>query len=395
MRGIVIVRGGALGDFILGLPLLDSLRASHPGIRITLVAPRSWLPLAWRPDASVLLVALDDPAIGAMYAGTSPRLDSPALRESGSSRLPESGRALPGSSDPTRVLPAAHALVRKPDLALLLFGTVDPLFEVAWRALEPVHLAWYPSLPEPGRTLHAVDHLLGVLDVFDLGPGGGSAAGAWYTTALREPATRGAIPHIDLSAIEASSAEGWLDARGVDRDRPLVAIHPGSGGRWKCWPTERFARAASMLAERAAAQLLVVSGPADDEIVQAFRDSLGDTRVVEAASLPVRQLAAILARCSLFIGNDSGVTHLAAAVGCPTIALFGPTDDRVWGPRGRHVTIRRGVNAGASPPLPLPATWWRERPTEPDLSVATVLEVASSVGAWAPEAGTRSPRDDM
>lgn len=277
----------------------------------------------------------------------------------------------------------------KLDLVLLLFRTVDPLFEAAWRALGPRQLLRYLALPEPGQTAHAVDHLLAVLDVLDPSDGRAPAAGAYCTMPLRRSAAFNPTPRVWVGDDEAVAAAEWLHAHGLQEGRPLVALHPGSGGRWKCWPAERFAAVASALARRADAQLLLVSGPADAEIVQTFRNSVEATRVIEAASLPVCQLAAILARCSLFIGNDSGVTHLAAAVGCPTLALFGPTDDRVWGPRGTHVTILRGVNAGAAPPDPLPAAWWRGRPPEPDLSVDAVLDAAFAVAARTPRAATQ------
>jgi len=62
--------------------------------------------------------------------------------------------------------------------------------------------------------------------------------------------------------------------------------------------------------------------------------------------LPLRTLAGVLARCSVYVGNDSGVSHLAAAVGAPTVAIFGPTDPRVWGPRGPRVQTVGGPDAG-------------------------------------------------
>lgn len=66
-----------------------------------------------------------------------------------------------------------------------------------------------------------------------------------------------------------------------------------------------------------------------------------DAPLLHAESLV--ELARSLAGARLYIGNDSGVSHLAAAVGCPTVVLFGPTDPRVWAPRGGHVTVVRGM----------------------------------------------------
>ena len=63
-------------------------------------------------------------------------------------------------------------------------------------------------------------------------------------------------------------------------------------------------------------------------------------------SLSITELAARLARCRLFVGNDSGVTHLAAAAGCPTVALFGESDQRTWAPRGKRVSVIASTSRG-------------------------------------------------
>src|SRR5262249_62383936 len=64
----------------------------------------------------------------------------------------------------------------------------------------------------------------------------------------------------------------------------------------------------------------------------------------------LRQLAALFERATVFVGNDSGLSHLAAAVGCATLVLFGPTDPAVWAPTGARVRVVRGAGAGAADP---------------------------------------------
>ena len=114
----------------------------------------------------------------------------------------------------------------------------------------------------------------------------------------------------------------------VDGPRERVAvIHPFSGSPRKNWPLERF-RALARGLERVM-RIEWRRGPEDPEL---------DGAVVTE---DLYELACRLARASLYVGNDSGITHLAAAVGAPVLALFGPTDPAVWAPRGDHVRIAR------------------------------------------------------
>jgi len=99
-----------------------------------------------------------------------------------------------------------------------------------------------------------------------------------------------------------------------------AVIHPFSGSPRKNWPLERFRQAASILERRMPVSWC--AGP-EEELDGAVRFP------------DLRGLARWLAAASVYIGNDSGISHLAAACGVPVIAMFGPTDARVWAPRGR------------------------------------------------------------
>jgi heptosyltransferase-2 len=123
--------------------------------------------------------------------------------------------------------------------------------------------------------------------------------------------------------------------------RPLVALHPGSGSAKKNWPIDRWIEVANRLvASEPHPELLLIVGEADEEQGNAFRsgiDPRASLRIARDLSLP--HLAAVLANCALFLGHDSGISHLAAAAGTPCVVLFGPTDPAIWGPTHPHVTI--------------------------------------------------------
>ena len=113
-----------------------------------------------------------------------------------------------------------------------------------------------------------------------------------------------------------------------------TVIHPGSGSPQKNWPLERFIELGRKLGERGH-RAAWIRGPAEPEL-----DGVGvGIEVIDRPTIHV--LAATLAGSSLFIGNDSGVSHLAAAVGAPTLVIFGPTDPAVWAPDGTGVETLR------------------------------------------------------
>ena len=140
---------------------------------------------------------------------------------------------------------------------------------------------------------------------------------------------------------EPPSADGLplpgLRPPGEDRPRAgPVVLHPGSGGEWKCWPPERFAE----LAQRLDARVALLEGPADGSACGVVRGYFPAAEIARSSDL--EDAAALIASATLYVGNDSGVTHMAAALGTPTVAVFGPTDPAVWRPLGRSVRVVRG-----------------------------------------------------
>lgn len=172
----------------------------------------------------------------------------------------------------------------------------DGRIEAALRDCGIGEVRVFPGLPPPGWTRHAAEYYAKCLGFCDLPP-------------LR------------------------LVFDPYDRKRDIL-IHPGSGGSVKNWPLERFETIANELTCRGR-NVTWLLGPAEDQLtLSASADVLRPTSVLS--------LARILTSARGYLGNDSGVTHLAAACGCPTVAVFGPTDPGVWAPRGEHVQAIAG-----------------------------------------------------
>ena len=137
---------------------------------------------------------------------------------------------------------------------------------------------------------------------------------------------------------EQQAADEFLLSAGVDAKRPLVLIAPGSGWSGKNWLSERFGEVAAWLATERRAQIAWIGGP--DEAGLVPKDRTGDYHWFGEVPLPV--LAAAMPRARLFVGNDGGLLHFAAAQGVPTVSIWGPTSPGKWGPKGeRHRQIRK------------------------------------------------------
>ena len=130
--------------------------------------------------------------------------------------------------------------------------------------------------------------------------------------------------------------------------RPRIAIHPGSGSfsLARRWPLERFVALADVLARELSATIVLVGGSSETELGRAIAGAVGSAALDLTGRTNLRQLGAVLQHCDLFVGNDSGVLHIAAAVGTPVAAIFGPSNHRAWGPwrptqQGRPAVVLR------------------------------------------------------
>jgi len=268
---ILVLRGGALGDFLVTLPALRLLRSRWPAARIELVGNARAAELGVRDGCLDAAHSQHEARWGALFA--------PAP------------------------LPAALA---------------------GWIETFDLVLSYWP---DPDGTLGAR---------FPLRPGQTFLAGTAAPTVA--PAARHFCEPLRSLGLAADDFRSRLTCSTAPEDRDSepapVAIHPGSGSPAKNWPAERWQGLVSQLE----VPVILVLGEAERERWNASRvrrlASARSHRIDVADCLPLPELAAVLQRCRLFLGHDSGVSHLAAAVGTPCVLLFGPTDPSMWAPPG-------------------------------------------------------------
>jgi heptosyltransferase-3 len=157
---------------------------------------------------------------------------------------------------------------------------------------------------------------------------------------LQDPAAQ-----IFPSSKEVAAAAALL----AELRRPIMAIHPGSGGERKNWPLEGWlALQNKMLEDARIGHLLVIGGESDSQRLAQMGLTGRAERQSFLENLPLPLLGAILSQCGFFVGHDSGISHLAAAVGVSCLLLFGPTDPEVWSPANRGVCVLRAPSGQLS-----------------------------------------------
>lgn len=171
----------------------------------------------------------------------------------------------------------------------------------------------------------------------------GAIVNAFHTAGVAEAR---AFPGLPPAGWRRHASAYYAECLGVTPGAPLrlnlqpepvadVIVHAGSGGRMKNWPLDRFHQVTRVFIEHGYT-VGWSRGPAEEELA-------APAGVCVLQGLSLTRLASALAGARLYIGNDSGITHLAAASGCPTLAIFGPTDPVVWAPRGPNVCVRLGA----------------------------------------------------
>jgi heptosyltransferase-2 len=325
---ILAVKQADLGDLLSVTPALQALREAHPSARIDLLVPPASAGLLEGADFLDRIITYDK------YVFDSLR----------------------GLLSPSAVLSALGLLVRlrreRYD-ALALFHH----FATRWGSIKFRALALAVGSPvraglDNGRggflTLHALDRGFGTMHEVEYwlavaGLLGANAGGGW----------RPSLPIAEAHRAEASRLLHGIGNRHAMQRSPLVAFHPGAG--WyslaRIWPAERFAEVARRLVDMYDADIVVVGGPDEVEMaagMEAHVERPGRVHVM-AGRTSIHVTAALIARCDLFVGNDSGPMHIAAAVGTPVVAVFGPSNWAAWGPYvpadepSPHTVVRRDL----------------------------------------------------
>jgi ADP-heptose:LPS heptosyltransferase len=152
-------------------------------------------------------------------------------------------------------------------------------------------------------------------------------------------------PQLFVSEETQAEADDFLHSRSAESG-PILAVSPSANWVGKTWPAERYAvLIARLLGPKGPlpdGRLLLLGGPDDKRTAEAVRREVPRRRVIDATGeVDLLVAHAMLKRARLFVGNDSGLMHLAAAAGAPTLGLFGPSDDRVYAPWGPHARALR------------------------------------------------------
>jgi lipopolysaccharide heptosyltransferase II len=324
LQKILLVRVDLLGDVIYAMAAADALRDRYPTAHIAMLTLPHTAALARLNPSLDEVVALDTNRI----------------------------RSLRGTLDPSTWLDYMRILrrlrSRQFDLCISLYGRMGSLCAFLSGAKRSIGYAAeaYPLLlsdPVSGgrhqERLHEVEYVRRL---------------ARYAGAERPP-DRIALT-IPEDALE--RARRLLNGHGISDDERLVVIHPGAvNGSAKRWPEEHWARLAETLSQRESIKIVLIGAEIDRVVAERV---LGATRadissLVGSTDLPV--LAAVLARANLVVSGDSGPLHLAVALGRPLVAIYGPTDPRIYGPhRPATTTIIHRADLPCSPCYSLATT---------------------------------------
>lgn len=284
MNRILVIRGGALGDFVLTLPAIKLLRDRFPEAHLEILGSPHILALAEKRFYADAIRSIDPAPFARFFANNT--------------ELPGELAAYFGSFD----------------LILSYLFDPDGIFEANLRRCGIQE--FISGTPRLDHREHAARQLARPLEALRLYLGS-TAAKIFPTAADRE------------------SARDFLG----DPSRRLIAFHPGSGSETKNWPITHWQELGSRLLEMGH-ELLVISGEADEQRARSLAEAWKGQAVQFARNLPLPLLAAILENRS-FVGHDSGISHIAAAVGARCVLLFGWTDPAIWAPANENVTVLR------------------------------------------------------
>ena len=285
MNRILVIRGGAIGDFILTLPALKALRDAYPHAHIEILGYKHIAVLAENRFYAQAVRSIEYGPLSTFFAKN--------------------------AELPSELLTYFAGF----DLVISYLYDPDGIFESNLRRCGVELLIRGPA--KIGKGEHAARQL------------------AWPMQEL-------GLAVEDLGAKAYPSSEDRQRAQQFLRDlpRPLVVFHPGSGSKRKNWPLENWIDIGNGLLglDDFQGSLVIVSGEADEDRVRSLRAIWKNERVQFAKNFPLPNLAVVFEN-AIFVGHDSGISQLAAAAGANCILLFGPSDPEVWAPKNEKVQI--------------------------------------------------------
>jgi heptosyltransferase III len=287
MNRILVIRGGAIGDFILTLPALKALRDARPQAQMEVLGYKHIAVLAENRFYAQAVHSIEYGPLARFFARNS---------------------ELPAES-------AGH--FASFDLIVSYLYDPDGIFQTNLRRCGVQNL-----ICGPARVVENAGHA---------------------AQQLARPIEELGINVVDLAERIFPSMEDRDFAREFVGPVPqrLIAIHPGSGSREKNWPLENWIRLFSPSSRFAdLRRLVVISGEADEPQIKQLECEWKNRDIRFAKNLPLCHLAGVLEH-AIFIGHDSGISHLAAAAGANCLLLFGPTDPDVWAPKNENVRVLR------------------------------------------------------
>lgn len=301
-KNVLVIKLRYLGDVLLSTPTLHALKTGIPGVRLTVMVNRGTESvLEGNPDIDEVL-PVDR---GSVLSQCRFALNLRRRRFDAVIDLTDADRS---------------ALLSWVSGAPVRIGFND---EGRWRG------RCYTTLAQSAPSAHRVQRDLAALRPLAV-------------------AANDLAPRFRLSSTDEAGGDELLKRLGVRSERPIVVMQPGARYWFKAWPPERFSALADRLVEAHGCQVLIGGSAEEVGLAEAIAGSSKHPVIVLAGRTSVKQFAAVVKRAALFVGNDSGAMHIAAAVGTPVIGLFGPSDPREWGPTGAQVVaIYKGLDCRA------------------------------------------------
>jgi heptosyltransferase III len=294
MNNILVIKLRYIGDVLLATPVLRALRERYPAARLTMMVSQGTEDVVkWNPDLNDVLV------VERGGLGSQVRLFHQIRQRRFDCVI--------DLTDGDR-----SAMLARYSGAPVRIGFND---EHRWRG------RLYTSIVSAGPGIvHRVDRDLVALS--PLGIAARSGPLVLHTSKEDEETADRLLQELGVMGADGSPA------------KPLVLLHPGARYWFKAWPAERFATLADRLSETYGCQVLIGGAVQESEIANAIANKSASRPISIAGRATLLQFASLVKRCRVFIGNDNGAMHIAAAIGTPVVGLFGPSNPAEWGPRG-------------------------------------------------------------